>query len=344
MRKFNYFIKFDKKLSTSMNFTNLLRKIFELKDFEERPPILIDIGASESIHKFWKYISKYSICIAFDADNRELGYTEKITKDFKKLFVFNCIVTDTNENISDFYLTKSPYCSSTLPPLNEKLEGWAYAEKFQVQNKVIINSKSLMASLVELKINHIDWFKSDSQGIDLRLFKSLSENIRNNILVAEFEPGLIDSYKGEDKLSKLISFFETEAFWLSDFIVKGSQRIAQFQLETNFKSKIIRKLAQFSHKSSPGWAELIYIKEFEELKNSMRRLILGWVFSTILDRHGYALLLADKMILKNVDDPDLITLIDKMKRYSKNKLQRNIISLRFLPSVFLKIKQSFRIY
>ncbi len=322
-----------------MTLKKLLSQIFELEELQDQPPVLIDIGASESIHKYWKQISNYSICVAFDADDRELGYTEKDTGDFKKLYVFNCIITDSDKDTSDFFLTESPYCSSTLPPFNEKLERWAYAEKFKVVNEIKINSKNLMSSLGELNISRIDWFKSDSQGIDLRLFKSLSEDIRNEIIVAEFEPGLIDSYKGEDKLSELIKYFETEEFWLSDFKVKGSQRITQKQLEENFSSKLFKKLAQFSHKMSPGWAEIIYIKEFGESPDSIRELILGWVFSTILDQHGYALLLTDKIKSLDVKNPYLDKTLKKMINYSSKQLRRNIVSLRFLPSFYIKLKR-----
>ena len=51
----------------------------------------------------------------------------------------------------------------------------------------------------ELEIKSFDWFKTDSQGTDLRLFKSIGETLIPKIIVAEFEPGFINSYLGEDK-------------------------------------------------------------------------------------------------------------------------------------------------
>lgn len=62
--------------------------------------------------------------------------------------------------------------------------------------------------LKSINIDYIDWFKTDTQGTDLRIFASLGDELINKILVAEFEPGIIDAYKGEDKLYKIMEFFD----------------------------------------------------------------------------------------------------------------------------------------
>ena len=57
----------------------------------ENPPVLLDIGASGEIHAKWKAIAKYSICIAFDADDREIGFAASESKGYRKLSVFNSL-------------------------------------------------------------------------------------------------------------------------------------------------------------------------------------------------------------------------------------------------------------
>ncbi len=320
-----------------MSLNGIIKKVLSLKEFREASPVLVDIGASEAIHKLWKKISKYSTCIAFDADDREIGYIEKISSDFKKLYVFNCIVSDKDSPKISFFLTNSPYCSSTLEPNLNELENWAYSDKFNVTKNIEIKAKTLFSSLEELNINRIDWFKSDSQGIDLRLFNSLPLEINKKIIVAEFEPGFINSYKGEDKLSDLIKDFESKEFWLSNAKVKGSQRITKNQLDKYFNSEISKKLGQFSHKTSPGWAELIYLNNFNKNNFSIREYLLGWIFSTILNQHGFALLLTEK--LSSEYQENYAKLVDEMKSYSIKRIKKNILTLKFLPFVFIKIRQ-----
>ena len=72
-----------------IKFSKLLKKIFSIEELKLNPPVLIDIGASGALHRCWKKIAKYSICIAFDADSREMKIIENAKSDFKKLYVYN---------------------------------------------------------------------------------------------------------------------------------------------------------------------------------------------------------------------------------------------------------------
>ena len=100
---------------------SIIKKIFEREELKLNPPVLVDIGASESIHKKWRMFSKDAICIAFDADDRDFNLREEENNNFKKLYTFNCIVSDFDSDSSDFFLTKSPYCSALLKPNSDKL-------------------------------------------------------------------------------------------------------------------------------------------------------------------------------------------------------------------------------
>jgi FkbM family methyltransferase len=235
---------------------NLIDEILNRPEFVYNPPVLVDIGASGKIHSKWKKIAKYSVCIAFDADDREFGYVENAASGFKKLYVYNCIVSDKESDKIDFYLTKSPYCSSTLEPDIPALSEWSFADKFIVEKKISLNNITLSKVLQNLNINKIDWFKTDSQGIDLRLFKSLSNEIQGKVIVAEFEPGLIDAYKTEDKLYNIVGYMSSGNFWLSDFVTKGAERLTQNDLSSITNNGLLKKLIRFSHRISPGWAEI----------------------------------------------------------------------------------------
>ena len=43
----------------------------EHPEIQKKIPVLIDIGASGTIHEKWETLAKYSVCIAFDADSRD---------------------------------------------------------------------------------------------------------------------------------------------------------------------------------------------------------------------------------------------------------------------------------
>ena len=310
---------------------NIIDEILNRNEFVNNPPVLVDIGASGKIHSKWKKIAKYSVCIAFDADDREFGYVENAASGFKKLYVYNCIVSDIEADKIDFYLTKSPYCSSTLEPDEVALRQWSFADKFLVEKKIRLNNTTLPRVLANLKINKIDWFKTDSQGIDLRLFKSLSDEVQNKVIVAEFEPGFIDAYKSEDKLYNIVAYLSSKNFWLSDFITKGTERLTQSDLLQITHNNFLNKLIRFSHKRSAGWAEITYINSFVN-NFAIRDYLLGWIFSVINKQYGFSLKLAEEGN-KRFNDKIFI----QMKSYSLGKIRNDLFRLKFYKSIFEKL-------
>lgn len=312
---------------------NIIDNILNRPEFVSNPPVLVDIGASGKIHSKWKKIAKYSVCIAFDADDREFGYVENVAGGFKKLFIYNCIVSDKKSEKIKFYLTRSPYCSSTLEPDLTSLNDWSFADKFNVEKNINLNNITLSKVLENLKINNIDWFKTDSQGIDLRLFKSLSNAIQDSVIIAEFEPGFIDAYKSEDKLFDVVSYMSSGNFWLSDFVTKGSELLTRNDLSAITNNNFLKKLIQFSHRKSPGWAEITYINSFKN-NPPIRNYLLGWVFSIIHQQYGFSLKLAREGMQKFNDK-----IFDDMKQYSVRKISNDFFKLKFYKSILEKISK-----
>tara|TARA_Y100001978_G_scaffold203522_1_gene230547 strand:+ start:10634 stop:11584 length:951 start_codon:yes stop_codon:yes gene_type:complete len=308
------------------------KSIFEqilLKDeFKEKPPVLIDIGASGLLHKEWKEIAKYSICICFDADDRDFNISVNESKLFKKLIKINRIVTADDREKINFYLAKSPHCSSILQPDIESLKNWSFNKLFQIEKVKELEAINLNRVLEELNLNYVDWYKSDSQGIDLRLFKSLSDQIKNEILTVEFEPGIIDSYKGEDKLYDVLKYFNKLDFWITNIIIKGSQRIVDHDKDN--LNLLQRRGMRYFLKSAPGWCEISFLNNFSQ-KKSKRNYFLGWIISTLKKEHGFALKIAREGFQLFGDE-----LFLKMKRFSRSKFFVGYLILIFYLPRFLK--------
>ncbi|MDD2733784.1 MAG: class I SAM-dependent methyltransferase [Desulfuromonadaceae bacterium] len=270
---------------------NIIDKILSSELFANNPPVLLDIGASGEIHSKWKPIAQYAVCIAFDADDREMGYTVNETGGYRKLFVFSKLVTDNTNPEADFFLTKSPYCSSLLYPDHKNINNWNFGELFDVEKTVRMKTAYLPALLAEIGISKIDWFKTDSQGTDLRLFKSLGEDKTDNVLVAEFEPGIIDGYIGEDKLWHIISFMEKRPFWMSDIKICGTQRISKRTVTEKFRDFGGKIPPEMLFKTSPGWGEVTFFNTFDPRSTSLdvRDHLLGWIFAIIEEQFGFAM-------------------------------------------------------
>jgi len=314
----------------------MIQQILNHPLIQNQPPVLIDIGASGKIHRNWRKIAKHSICVAFEADTRDFGYVVKESENYKKLYVYNCIVSDKTDTTTNFHLTKSPHCSSVLEPDLEGLKNMAWAHRFIVDKIVQLPSKDLHAVLNELNITYVDWFKTDSQGLDMRLFKNLGEERISKVLVAEFEPGLIDAYKGEDKMHSLIAFMETlKTFWISDFIVKGTAHISPALVTSLSGNSILRKLKMFSIKNSPGWAELTYVNYLNAPVITKRDYLVGIAFGLILKQYGFVLDRAIQAARLFPEEP----LFASVQQHAKGKITGSLMTFGFFHAVKTRVKQ-----
>src|SRR6185369_6687634 len=67
--------------------------------------------------------------------------------------------------------------------------------------------------------------------------------------------------------------------------VKGTQRFCK-ELTQKYKEK----LNELALKTSPCWGEISYLNNFKTTSvQNKRSVLLGWVFSTIKNQHGFAM-------------------------------------------------------
>lgn len=267
----------------------LIQTVLNHKAFETEPPVCVDLGASGGLPKAWDTIAPYSIAVAFDADTRNFNPAEKTKHQWRRLIKVNRLVTDKCDDTVKFYLTKSPGCSSSLPPDCESLEPWLFSDLFEVVESASLPAVQLTHTLKEAGIDYIDWLKLDTQGTDLRIFTSLSERIRKQALIVEFEPGIINAYKGEDKLYHVLEYMESLPFFLSDMKVLGSKKLSKAGYQT---LKAVDGDRDPTLRLSPCWVEMCYLNSLTEREISPRSLLLTWVFATMQGQHGHALLAA----------------------------------------------------
>lgn len=319
----------------------MIDKILSRPEFQTEPPVLVDIGASGQLHNRWRAFAKHAVCIAFDADDRDFGYVESESGHFRKLYTFNHIVSDTateaaNSGQTNFYLTASPHCSSLLRPRPDLIQEYAFAPKFEPANVVQLKTRSLRATLDSLNIGQVDWFKTDSQGTDLRLFRDLGDDRARRVLTAEFEPGIASIYEGEDKLYQVLHFMdETGSHWLAELLPKGSPRITPALLASFTEQPLLKKFVLFSLRNSAVWGEMTYLNRFaDEATLTQRNLLLGWVFATTLKQHGFALILTQKAKSRFSD-----AIFAEMERYSRRRIWDRVWGLGFWPEVVKKFNQ-----
>jgi FkbM family methyltransferase len=263
-------------------------------------PVLIDIGASGGTPRIWQPIRADSTYIGFDGDTREIHHPQQ--DEFRHAqFVHEAITADPAAGAAGgkvrFYLTRSPYCSSTLRPNTLVTDNFLSAESFIIEREDEVTASSLDDVLDRLKLDHIDWMKIDTQGTDLRIYNSLRLDVREHLLAIDIEPGLRGAYMGEDLFSDVHKGLVAEGFWLSNLKVCGLVRMRKTTLDTlsaadpSLTSETICKVLR----PTPGWTECRYLRSLESLAKvagQKRDYVLLWVFASIDKQFGFCLDLA----------------------------------------------------
>jgi FkbM family methyltransferase len=256
-------------------------------------PVLVDIGASGAPPKIWEPIARHSVYLGFDPDQRELH--DVPDGEFARSIIVNEAVTSaSDQNQIHFYLTHSPYCSSTLPPDTESLVNYLFSDLFMVEREASVPASTLSTVLDRLSLQSVDWFKTDSQGTDLRLFQSLRDDLREHVLAVDIEPGLIDAYIGEDLFVDAHRELLRQGFWLSSLEVKGTVRMKRTTLQAvaSHRPELQDTHIYQSVRPSPGWCEARYLRTLKSLAErnaEARDYALLWVFAMIERQWGYAL-------------------------------------------------------
>lgn len=263
---------------------NLIDRVLEEPELQAAPPVLVDIGAAGGVPRSWRHLARHSIAVAFEPDAREASPLTADQRRFRRWVYIPALVVPEpplGGNVT-LHLTRSPQCSSTLPPQTEALRRWAFAGLFDVVGQRECPAMTLRGALQGLGLSAPDWIKCDTQGLDLRLFHSLPTELRHRVLLAEFEPGLIDAYVGEDTLPQVLTAMRSEPYWLTEFSLKRTP----LALEGRCASAWYRRLAP----SLPAWGNLLYLRNVDEQSTSLDRRahLLLWIFATLQRQPAYA--------------------------------------------------------
>ncbi|WP_438480187.1 hypothetical protein [Oleiharenicola lentus] len=272
---------------------NLFDRIFLEPELRERPPVLVDVGAAGGIYPKWKRLAKYSIGVGFEPDAREAAALHGTHAEFKQWIFHPSLIVPAApaKGQRALHLTRSPQCSSVLQPRADRLRDWAFADFFHVEKIASVAATTLANALKSHGLDRVDWLKCDTQGLDLGIFQSLPTEWRERLSVAEFEPGLIDAYEGEDKLPEVLAAMAREPFWLADLEIGRTPRGSA----QRFGRRAARWMTRLAP-TAPAWGNLCFIRENSPGSAALNRrgYLLAWVFSMELGQPGYALQVAER--------------------------------------------------
>ena len=97
---------------------NLFDRVFAEPELQAKPPVLVDVGAAGGLHRPWRRIARHAIGVGFEPDERETAPLAAGSRRFRRWVLCRGLAVPTAPatGTQQLYLTRSPQCSSTLPP------------------------------------------------------------------------------------------------------------------------------------------------------------------------------------------------------------------------------------
>lgn len=189
------------------------------------PLVLVDVGASLSVHQDFLLLREFSSIIAFDADSREIpsSSASNITVVNKAVVPRNSIV----DGKVKFTLTANPTLSSTLEPNDKVAASYSLARRLDPIGTVLVPAVTLVDAVRHEGLGHIDWLKLDTQGTDGRLVQSLPSDMLARLLCVDVEPGVHPFYVGEDTFDAVHAAMQVAGFWLAKLDSIDAARISR---------------------------------------------------------------------------------------------------------------------
>jgi hypothetical protein len=255
-------------------------------------PILVDVGASGASPGVWQPLAKHAIHVGFDPDSREM---REQSQWYQSSVVPEAVTSDPNAADVRFHLTRSPYCSSTLTPDAALVANFFEAERFDVLQDTTAPATTLDKATAKLSLDRIDWLKLDTQGTDLRIYNSLSPQLRDTLLAVDLEPGLRGAYIGEDLFGEIHRQLRDDGFWLSNLRLDGLVRMRSATLSSVQKGApdLVRTEIERAVRKVPGWVEVRYLRSLEWMTahaaSDRRAHQLLWLFAMADAQFGFAL-------------------------------------------------------
>lgn len=258
---------------------------------------ILDVGASGKPYGPFERIKNAARIFLTDPDSREF---ESSKKDGKTR-IPKAIIDNDVDNEVKLFLTKSPYCSSTLEPDFTRLVNFTYPDLFRVEKITNLPATSINRVIKEYNIDGFDWIKLDTQGTELKILKSISQGYFSKLLCIDLEIGLYPHYIRADTMPAAHEFLEKDRFWISGMQTQSRIRMRRKDLDEITSAKgYLKKIIRRSLETYPTTYELRYIRSINsESEFKIDYAFKLWAINYFAGNFSYCYYLSNIMVEKN---------------------------------------------
>jgi hypothetical protein len=304
-------------------------------------PILMEVGATARPEENWDEIAPWSTYCGFGPALQILD-TPELARYHNRVVFNEIVVPDADAGAAPFYETKDPIFSSLLEPDSEAIANHCDLRDVVVEKISQVRTAAISELLSRASISRIDWFKTNINGADARLYDSLAASVRSRLLAVETVLDFVPLYRQQDKTLLSHPKLLQQGFWLSRLTNWGGVRMRAESAAELQKRGIPDPYALLSrhHRRSPGWSFARYFRTLESLEQgefSARDYCVLWSFAWLDGQLGFCTDLALGYQKRfGADDKSGLMLEDVARRIQRLEPARPTLAMRvarkLLPS------------
>ncbi|HYG98834.1 MAG TPA: hypothetical protein VD837_06850 [Terriglobales bacterium] len=254
-------------------------------------PVLMEVGATDRPPELWNSLAPFSTYIGIGSAP---GMTD--APSFKNCKLFKqVVVSDAHAGDLTFYETQDPVYSGVLRPDAAGLSDYYELSRDLNVTHTHTTAGTSISTLVELEsISYVDWFKTNVNGVDRRVYESLPVTIRNRVLAVDTVVDLVPLCEDQDDTFLSHPQLISEGFWLSSLTPCGSVRLRASSCE-DLKRRGLSRVVDcltYRQRRSPLWAFVRYFRTLAYLAEgefSERDYEVLWCFAFADGQYGFCL-------------------------------------------------------
>ncbi len=178
--------------------------------------ICVDIGARWGIAEPWIHFGDIVNIIGFEPDETECKKLNAQIREKDMLIKYlPTALLDGKKDVT-LNITKSPGCSSLLKPNRKILNQFPDFERFNIVNKIQLNTNSLDSVLEENRIENIDFIKVDTQGTELNILQGSEQVLSKDVFGIAVEVEFAQLYEDQPLFADVDEYLREKGFTLFD--------------------------------------------------------------------------------------------------------------------------------
>lgn len=196
------------------SFPRFTKHLVTSRAFEQKPLIIVDVGARGGFERHWSLYGDQVKLIGFEADSEECEQLNQQASNSGNCFF--PVALHQNQGRKKFYVTAYPSSCGFYPADMNYVQRFPDEVNLRVRNYFEMDTVDFDSFASENRIDYVDFMKLDTEGSELDILKGAVGFLKKTVIGLSVEVEFFQWHKDQPVFSDVDSFLRQMGFWLFD--------------------------------------------------------------------------------------------------------------------------------